>query len=143
MLAYCRVLVAAGDAGSAEKLLRQSLKLNWHSDLLKLYGLIAGSDLARQLSAAESWIKDHSDDAVLFLTLGRLALRNELWGKAREYFEQGYQLSPNAELCFELGRLMANLDEPAAAERYAQEALQLQGQSLPSLPQPSLSKLKD
>jgi HemY protein len=143
LLAYCRVLVAAGDASSAEKLLRQSLKLNWHSDLLKLYGLIAGSDVARQLSTAEAWLKDHSDDAVLFLTLGRLALRNELWAKAREYFEQGYQISPTAELCFELGRLMVNLDEPAAAERYSQEALQLQGQSLPSLPQPSLSKLKD
>jgi len=143
LLSYCRVLVAAGDSASAEKLLRQSIKLSWHSDLVKLYGLIAGSDVARQLSAAESWRKEHGDDAVLLLTLGRLSLRNELWGKAKEYFEQAYQLSPNSEVCFELGRLMVNLDEPAAAERFTQEALQLQGQSLPSLPQPSLSKLKE
>ncbi|MEX1668627.1 heme biosynthesis protein HemY [Zhongshania guokunii] len=139
LLAYSRVLVAAGDSSGAEKLLRQSLKLQWHSDLLKFYGLIAGSDVAKQLSAAEAWQKDHSDDPVLLLTLGRLSLRNELWGKAREYFEQAYQRSPNAEVCFELGRLMSNLDEPAAAERFTQEALQLQSQSLPSLPQPSLS----
>ena len=139
-LAYCRTLVALGDQASAEKVLRQSLKQNWSSNLVLLYGLIAGVDISRQLSTAEAWLKDHSDDPALLLSVGRLSLRNELWGKAKEYFEQAYSRNPNAELCFELGRLLNNMGEQTAAERYTREALQMQGQALPELPQPRLGR---
>jgi HemY protein len=71
--------------------------------------------------------------------LGRLSLRNELWGKAKEYFEQAYRRNASAELCFELGRLLGNMGEYSDAERYTREALQMQGQALPELPQPSVS----
>jgi HemY protein len=137
--AYCRILVALGDQETAEKVLRQALKHNWSSNLMLLYGLIAGSDLLRQLSIAESWLKDHGDDSALLLTLGRLSLRNELWGKAKEYFEQAYRRNASAELCFELGRLLSNMGEYSEAERYTREALQLQGNALPELPQPRVN----
>lgn len=138
-LAYCRTLVALGDQVTAEKVLRQTIKQSWSPDLVVFYGLIASADLSRQLSAAEAWLKEHNDDPALLLTLGRLSLRNELWGKAREYFEQAYRRNPTAELCFELGRLLNNMGEQADAERYTREALQLQGQALPELPQPRLA----
>jgi HemY protein len=138
-LAYCRTLVALDDQVTAEKVLRQSIKQNWSPSLVAFYGLIASADLSRQLSAAEAWLKEHNDDPALLLTLGRLSLRNELWGKAKEYFEQAYRRSPTAELCFELGRLLNNMGEQADAERYTREALQLQGQALPELPQPHLA----
>ena len=139
VLAYCRTLLALGDQASAEKVLRQAIKQNWSSNLVLLYGYIAGTDLSRQLSVAESWLKDHGDDSALLLTLGRLSLRNELWGKAKEYFEQAYRRNASAELGFELGRLLSNLGEYNDAERYTREALQIQGQALPELPQPRVS----
>ena len=136
---------AAGQADVAavqqwwKHLLQHMLKQNWSPNLVLLYGLTAGADIARQLSTAETWLKEHGDDPALLLSLGRLSLRNELWGKAKEYFEQGYRRSPNAELCFELGRLLSNMGNQAEAERYTLEALQLQGQALPELPQPRLA----
>ncbi|MFQ3201243.1 MAG: HemY protein [Zhongshania sp.] len=138
-LAYCRILIALGDQATAEKVLRQALKHSWSSNLILLYGLIAGTDLLRQLTIAESWLKNHDDDSALLLTLGRLSLRNELWGKAKEYFEQAYRRNPSAELGFELGRLLSNMGEYSDAERYTREALKLQGQALPELPQPRVS----
>ena len=138
-LAYCRTLVALDEQAAAEKVLQQMLKQSWSPNLVLLYGLTAGADIARQLSTAETWLKEHGDDPALLLSLGRLSLRNELWGKAKEYFEQGYRRSPNAELCFELGRLLSNMGNQAEAERYTLEALQLQGQALPELPQPRLA----
>jgi HemY protein len=138
VLAYCRVLVAGGESLVAEKLIQQALKNQWLPDLVKFYGLIAGSDVAKQLKSAEGWSREHSDDPVLLLTLGRLSLRNAQWDKALEYFKQSYQYSPNSEVCFELARLLGNMDDAKAAEHFSREALQLQGHALPALPQPNL-----
>lgn len=138
-LAYCKTLVAKGDQAAAEKVLRIALKNNWAANLVQLYGLIVGADISRQLSAAEAWLKEHPEDAALLLSLGRLSLRNELWGKAKDYFERCYRRSPSAEVCFELGRLLSNMNDHSEAERYTREGMQLQGQALPELPQPQLA----
>ncbi len=133
---YARHLVVAGDDTEAEKLVRNQLKREWHADLVLLYGRIAGRDPAKQLLTAEGWLKEHTNDAPLLLTLGRLSLRNELWTKAREYFENCYRLDSSAEVCAELGRLLAHQGELDRSNAYFQESLANNSRALPTLPMP-------
>ena len=93
-------------------------------------------DVRRQLANAEAWLNSHPEDAQLFLCLGRLAARDKLWGKARDYFEKSYRLQRTAETCAELGRLLNGLGEPKVAAAYFREGLLLQEDQLPSLPAP-------
>lgn len=133
---YVKLLIKAGDEAGAEALLRKQLKQQWQSELVDLYGRVAGADVAKQLLQAESWLKERNNDARLLLALGRLALRNQLWGKAREYFETSLKLDSSAEVCAELARLLAGLGEHEKSNRYFQQGLQLFNHALPALPLP-------
>src|SRR5690606_36464493 len=79
--AYAEHLARLGHEEQAETVLRKVLRNHWSDSLMNLYGRVEGASVAEQLSAAESWLKDHADNPVLLLALGRLSLRNELWGK--------------------------------------------------------------
>ncbi|MCY1380050.1 heme biosynthesis-associated TPR protein [compost metagenome] len=104
---------------------------------MRLYGLLRGRDPARQLQTAEGWLKEHPSDASLLLTLGRLCLRNRLWGKAREYFETSLSFRRDSETCAELARLLAQLGEVERSNQLFQEGLGLLDQRLPALPLPA------
>ena len=58
------------DTADCELLLKTALKGQWDHLLVRLYGLVVASDLAKQQATAESWLNNHSRDAVLLLTLG-------------------------------------------------------------------------
>ncbi|MEZ5569625.1 MAG: heme biosynthesis HemY N-terminal domain-containing protein [Halioglobus sp.] len=128
--------VELGDHAGAEKSVLRGLKQGWDAQLVRHYGLIAGDNASQQLTQAERWLADHPNDAQLLLCLGRLCLRDKLWGKARDYFERSYQLEPGAEVCAELGRLLLGLGEPRVAVAYYREGLSLLEPGLPDLPQP-------
>lgn len=134
--AYAEQLRVLGAPEQAEEVLRAALKRHYDGQLVHLYGLVRGRDPARQLQTAEAWLKTQPQDAVLLLTLGRLCLLNQLWGKAREYFEASLSFARSAETCGELARLLAQLGELQRSNQLFQEGLQLLNQRLPSLPQP-------
>ncbi|MFT4613676.1 MAG: HemY protein [Bacteroidia bacterium] len=136
ILDYTSRLMALGEHSSAEKVLHKVLKQQWDSNLVRQYGLVSGSDSSRQLSQAESWLSDHPEDSQLLLALGRLAARDKLWGKARDYFESGYRIDHSPEVCAELGRLLTDLGEPKVAAAYFREGLLLREDRLPELPRP-------
>ena len=71
------------------------------------------------------------------LCLGRLALRNKLWGQARDYFESSHRLRPSAEACAELARLLFSLGERELSAQYYREGLLLRESNLPDLPLPA------
>jgi HemY protein len=129
--AYARA-VAAAEPDAAERALREALQHDWNGGLVGLYGCVASSDPARQLAAAESWVKAHPDDARLFLALGRLALRNRRWPQAREHFEMSIRLGVTSEAQAELGRLLLALGESRGPE-----LLLAAGPQLPELPLPA------
>ena len=52
---------------------------------------------------------------VLLLCLGRLSLRNRLFGKARDYLQSSLQIEPRSETYRELGQLLEQLNETQAA----------------------------
>lgn len=133
---YVDELMRRQDWDTAETVILKVLKQNWDPGLVRRYGLLERADPAKQLLRAESWLADHSDDAELLLCLGRLASRDRLWGKARDYFESSYRLQRRPETCAELGRLLVALGEPKVAAAYFREGLLSSESGLPDLPMP-------
>lgn len=131
---YALALQAAGAGAEAERVLRAQLKREWSPELVAAYGIVAGDDPARQLETAEHWLADHRSDAVLQLCLGRLALRNELWGKARDHFEHSLKLEEKPETCAELGRLLARLGQHERSSAYFERGLRAVGRPQSALP---------
>jgi len=133
---YLQRLIELEAFDEAEKLTARALKHEWSDQLALLFGLIRGANPTRQLAHAEAWLAQHDSSAQLKLTLGRLAARNKLWGKARDYFESAYKQQRSSEVCAELGRLLTALGEPGVAAAYYREGLLLRETDLPSLPMP-------
>lgn len=134
--AYVEQLRRLGAQEEAEEVLRSALKRGYDSRLARFYGVLRGADPARQLQTAELWLKQHPQDPALLLTLGRLCLQNQLWGKARDYFESSLKLERHPETCAELARLLAQLGELERSNQLLLESLGLLHQGLPPLPQP-------
>ncbi len=133
---FVRLLLESGGDAEAEKILTRQLKKSWDDELVRLYGLTAGVDVYKQLVLAEGWLRDRPNNGELLLCTGRLALRNQLWGKAREYFQSSHKLLQTPETCAELGRLLAALGDHAQSNGYFQRGLLLSEPNLPALPLP-------
>lgn len=117
--AYVENLIALEQHDAAEKLLREALRHHWQAEWVEQYGRVRSSLPERQLATAEGWLKGHENNAQLLLTLGRICLHNQLWGKARAYLEASIGNAPRADTYRELGLLLEQLEEKdAAAECY-------------------------
>jgi HemY protein len=136
VLAYAEQLRQLGAQVEAEEVLRTALKRQYDSHLARLYGLVRGSDPARQLQTAEGWLKEHPNDPSLLLTLGRLCLQTSLWGKARDYLESSLRVQRNPETCAELARLLAQLGDTDRSNQLFQEGLGLLDERLLAAPLP-------
>ncbi|UAW98592.1 heme biosynthesis protein HemY [Halopseudomonas nanhaiensis] len=134
--AYCLQLRSIGAEEPAEQTLRLALKQQFNDRLVHHYGLVQGKDPARQLNAAEKWLEEHPHDATLLLALGRLSLRNGLWGKARDYFEASFASKRDIQTCAELVRLLEHMGEHEAAEQMLRQGIALMVHDLPALPMP-------
>lgn len=115
---YCNKLIELNQNDEAEHILRNYLRKEWDPKLIKLYGLVKSSQLEKQLLFAESLSKDHDNNPLLLLTLGRLCMYNDLWGKARAYLEASVGNKELVETYKELGLLMEYLNEPKLAAEY-------------------------
>ncbi|MEH6562195.1 MAG: heme biosynthesis HemY N-terminal domain-containing protein [Marinobacter sp.] len=132
---YARLLADLGDEAQTETLLRKVLQNHWSDDLVNLYGRIEGRKPGEQLLTAEQWLKDRPNNAELLLALGRLSLRNELWGKAREYFETSLRLRRSREALAELSRLSAHMGDGELSIKLMMQGLATDN-GLPKLPMP-------
>jgi HemY protein len=141
ILAYAEQLRRLGAEVQAEEVLRTAMKRDYNTHLARLYGLVRGADPGKQLHTAESWLKSHTDDPGLLLTLGRLCLQSSLWGKARDYLESSLRLQRNPEACAELARLLAQLGETDRSNQLFQEGLGLLDERLLARPLPALSRV--
>lgn len=140
LLAYAEQLQRLGAEAEAEEALRGGLKRQFDARLVELYGRVQGRDPARQLAGAEAWLKEHPEHPGLLLALGRLALRNQLWGKARDYLEHSLRVERSVETYGELARLLARLGDLERSNRLLQDSLGLLGAALPALPQPAAER---
>lgn len=103
------------DTEEAYELINQTLKKTWDRDLVRFYGLLNTAYTSKQLAHAENWKKKYPNQAILLLTLGRLCVRCQLWGKARSYFEDSLKLEANAETYTEYGKLLEHLGDTSTA----------------------------
>ncbi len=120
---YAGYLQERGRDEEAEKLLREALKQGWNPQLIELYGLLDCPQPGRHLARMEKFLKEHPDDPILLLTLGRLSMRAQLWGKARAYLEAAIARGGPVEAYRELARLLEHMDEGAAALQLYRKAL--------------------
>ena len=122
---YVQQLLSLGQGNAeCEVILREAIKREFNPQLVKLYGQVRGDDASRQLSTAEGWLHDHERQPDLLLTLGRLALRNQLWGKARSYLEASLGSGAQPETYCELANLLHDLGEEERARELYRQGLQ-------------------
>ena len=122
---YTEEKLKLADASDCEPLIHKALKKQWDIALLGLYGLVEGKDIARQLKFAESFLSSHARESVLLLTLGRLSVKNKLWGKARTYLEESIEINPLPEAYRTLASVLDELGEHGAAAVQYQKGLEL------------------
>ena len=115
---YAAQLIKQNQMNEAETLLRDGIKRGWDSELVELYGRVRTDKPDAQLASAETWLRDRPEDPSLLLTLGRLSLQNQLWGKARSYLESSLKRRPMAQTYGELAALMGQLGEADKAFDY-------------------------
>ncbi len=133
---YARLVLRQGAGGDAAAVIEQALATQWEVELIELYGVLALGDDTRRLNFAEQWLEERNTDADLQLALGRLSMRNELWGKAKRYLQASIACAPSAAAHGELSRLLENLGETAAAKHHLEQYRQLAADPLAELPLP-------
>jgi HemY protein len=127
--------IELGGPELTEEVLRSSLKREWNSTLLIPYGDPGAADTAKRLKQCEKWLRDHPQDAMLHLALGRLCASEDLWGKAREHMIRSLELEPSIGGYDSLGQLLERLGEIEAAMACFRNALRMhQGKRPEPLP---------
>lgn len=122
---YASQLIEKKQDQVAEECLRKQLKRDWSDQLATLYGECIAKDTAKQLSFLEGFLKQHAQNSALYLALGKICKRQQLWGKSRNYLEQSVALTPTVSAYCELAQLLENLDEQQTAFNYYKQGLLL------------------
>lgn len=110
---YLNYLIATQDHDKAESLLRAYLSRHWRESMVKLYAQLNTSNPQQQLETAETWLHGHARSAALLMVLGKLCIKTQLWGKARNYLESSLGIKPLPETCLTLAMLLDDKMEEA------------------------------
>jgi len=122
VLAAARALVNQGGELEAQKLIESVLdsveNKEWQPELLVIYGRLTGSEQTARIAKAEGWLRQHPEDARLLEALGRMCLRQRLWGKAQSYLEAALAVDPSQQAHLELARLFDQLQRTDEANKH-------------------------
>jgi HemY protein len=111
---------------NVEQLVLKSLDRQWDDSLIEVYGRFEAKDANTQLARAEKWLDDFGHNENLLLSLGRIAMRARLWGKAQGYFEASIGARATPAACQALAQLYEQqLQQPDKAAEYYQRGLKL------------------
>jgi HemY protein len=122
-----RYHLALGNAGPAQAILEHALEREWNTALVALYGEAAGDDALPQIERAEKWLRAHARDPALLLALGKLCMRQGLWGKAQSYIEASIALEPTHDGHMTLAALMEKIGKPQEAVLHFRRSAELAG----------------
>jgi HemY protein len=132
-LADCaaELLIALERQNDARKIVEEALAQNWDARLLRRYPDTAGADALPLIQKAEAWRKERPEDGDLLFALGRLCLKQQLWGKAQSFLEAALKSANavhNEPLKIRSHRALARLHEELgdagkAATHYRESAL--------------------
>jgi len=134
-LADCaaELLIALDRQNDARKIVEEALAQNWDARLLRRYPDTASGDALPLIQKAEAWHKERPDDGDLLFALGRLCLKQQLWGKAQSFLEAALKsasATDNEPLVIRTHRALARLHEQLgdgekAASHYRESALSM------------------
>lgn len=99
---------------------------DWNDELVSLYGKLAAADLGGRIARAESWLRQHPEDGELLLALGRLCVKQRLWGKAQSYLEASLAVRESREARLELARLFDQLGREEEANRLYRQCAEME-----------------
>jgi HemY protein len=122
-----RYNLALGNAAAAQAIIEQALEREWNPALVALYGEAAGEDALPQIERAEKWLRAHARDPALLLALGKLCMRQGLWGKAQSYIEASIALEPTHDGHMTLAALMERIGKPQEAVLHFRKSAELAG----------------
>lgn len=122
-----RYHLALGNAAAAQGIIEQALEREWNPALVALYGEAAGDEALPQIERAERWLRAHARDPALLLALGKLCMRQELWGKAQSYIEASIALEPTHDGHMTLAALMERIGKPQEAVLHFRKSAELAG----------------
>jgi HemY protein len=120
-----RYHLALGSPADAQAVIEQALEREWNSSLVAIYGEAGGADALPQIERAEKWLRQHARDPALLLALGKLCMRQELWGKAQSYIEASLALEPTHDGHMTLAALMERIGKPQEAVLHFRRSAEL------------------
>ena len=113
-----QLFIALGDCRRAHEIIAAALDAEWSEELILLYGECTGADFLAQIERAEKWLKSRPHERALLLTLGRLCLQQELWGKAQSYLEASLSEQASRSAHVALAQLFDRIGKPEDANRH-------------------------
>ena len=122
-----RYQLALGNPAPAQAIIEQALEREWNPALVALYGEAAGEDALPQIERAERWLRAHARDPALLLALGKLCMRQGLWGKAQSYIEASIALEPTRDGHMTLAALMERIGKHQEAVLHFRKSAELAG----------------
>ncbi|WP_438466911.1 heme biosynthesis HemY N-terminal domain-containing protein [Marinomonas sp. PE14-40] len=139
-ITYAKAMTQFGDETKSESFIRKCLNKLWSDQLVLVYGQIDHKNAKKALQQAESWLGKHGDSSELLLTCGRLSQKQQLWGKARDYYQSSIDIQPTSEAISDLGRLLNALGDNEASQALFLASLNGQGKPQQNLPLPVTSQ---
>jgi HemY protein len=122
-----RYHLALGNHAAARAIVEQALERDWNPALVALYGEAASGDALPQIERAEKWLRVHARDPALLLALGKLCMKQGLWGKAQSYIEASLALEPTHDGHMTLAALMEQLGKHQEAVQHFRRSAELAG----------------
>jgi HemY protein len=116
--AAAQLFLARGDFHRSREIIAAALETEWGEALVLLYGDCVGADVLAQIEQAEKWLKLRPRDRALLLTLGRLCLQQELWGKAQSYLEASLSEGASRDAHVALAQLFDRIGKSGDANRH-------------------------
>lgn len=130
-IAYAEILLKLGEVEGGRRALEKALMKRWEAEAVLAYGALDFGLASKQLLTAEGWQRSRPNDYALLLTLARLSMRAQLWGKAKEYYASALRLESSAAALAEYAGLLRGLGQDAEADTATRGALAGTGLSLP------------
>jgi len=122
-----RYHLALGGNAEAQAIVEDALAAGWDTGLVALYADCSGTNALHLIERGEKWLREHARDPALLLTLGKLCMKQGLWGKAQSYIEASLALEPTHEGHMTLAALMERIGKPQEASRHFRKSAELAG----------------
>ena len=122
---YFDALQQVNDTDRVQLLLVKTINKRWHPELVERFGQLETSAPEKQLLAAEKWLSDHPEDAVLLVALGRICCQLRFWGKARDYFSVALRLQPSADIYLRLADVHAAMGDQIESHNMYKQGLRV------------------